>query len=105
MAPERQNDPPKTEGKLEFDEEGVRLMFLANEGDLEGINEVLDSGIDVNFKDIDSRTPLHVASCQGFPGVVQLLLERGAEVDPKDRWGSTVSIIFHFLVLCKIHAF
>ncbi|KNA16610.1 hypothetical protein SOVF_087760 [Spinacia oleracea] len=89
MAPERQNDPPKTEGKLEFDEEGVRLMFLANEGDLEGINEVLDSGIDVNFKDIDSRTPLHVASCQGFPGVVQLLLERGAEVDPKDRWGST----------------
>ncbi|XP_074272434.1 serine/threonine-protein kinase 12-like [Silene latifolia] len=70
-------------------EEGVRLMFMANEGDLDGIKEVLDNGIDVNFKDIDSRTPLHIAACQGLTDVVQLLLSRGADVDPKDRWGST----------------
>ncbi|XP_021766374.1 serine/threonine-protein kinase HT1-like isoform X1 [Chenopodium quinoa] len=89
MAPEREDDSPNLFENVEFDEEGVRLMFLANEGDLEGINKVLDSGIDVNFKDIDSRTPLHVASCQGLPDVVRLLLERGAKVDPKDRWGST----------------
>lgn len=94
MAPERDDgDAANTAENAEFDpskiEEGVRLMFLANEGDLEGINEVLDSGIDVNFKDIDSRTPLHVASCQGLPDVVELLLQRGAQVDSKDRWGST----------------
>ncbi|KAH9602519.1 hypothetical protein KSS87_004411 [Heliosperma pusillum] len=70
-------------------EEGVRLMFMANEGDLDGIKEVLDNGIDVNFRDIDSRTPLHIAACQGLTDVVQLLLNRGAHVDPKDRWGST----------------
>ncbi|KAA0052589.1 serine/threonine-protein kinase HT1-like isoform X1 [Cucumis melo var. makuwa] len=67
----------------------VRLMYLANEGDLEGINELLDSGVDVNFRDIDNRTALHIAACQGFADVVALLLERGAEVDSKDRWGST----------------
>ncbi|KAG7034671.1 Potassium channel KOR1 [Cucurbita argyrosperma subsp. argyrosperma] len=67
----------------------VRLMYLANEGDLEGINELLDSGVDVNFHDIDNRTALHIAACQGFADVVALLLERGAEVDSKDRWGST----------------
>uniref|UniRef100_A0A5B7AK26 Putative dual specificity protein kinase shkB n=1 Tax=Davidia involucrata TaxID=16924 RepID=A0A5B7AK26_DAVIN len=67
----------------------VRLMYLANEGDLEGIKELLDSGTDVNFRDIDDRTALHVAACQGFSDVVVLLLERGAEVDPQDRWGST----------------
>ncbi|XP_010272702.1 PREDICTED: serine/threonine-protein kinase HT1 [Nelumbo nucifera] len=66
-----------------------RLMYLANEGDLEGIEELLDSGVDVNFKDIDGRTALHIAACQGRTDVVELLLRRGAAVDPKDRWGST----------------
>ncbi|XP_057526085.1 integrin-linked protein kinase 1-like isoform X2 [Amaranthus tricolor] len=93
MAPERDDDSSNSLEDLAPSpseiEEGVRLMFLANEGDLEGITEMLDSGVDVNFKDIDSRTPLHIASCQGLTDVVKLLLERGAEVGPKDRWGST----------------
>ena len=69
---------------------GVRLMYAANEGDLDGIKELLDSGVDVNFRDIDDRTALHVAACQGFSNVVKLLIENEAQVDPKDRWGSTV---------------
>ncbi|CAD5166256.1 unnamed protein product [Musa acuminata subsp. malaccensis] len=68
---------------------GIRLMFLANEGDLDGIKEVLGSGADVNFRDIDGRTALHVAACQGFADIAQLLLRIGAEADPEDRWGST----------------
>lgn len=67
----------------------VRLMYLANEGDLDGIREILDQGVDVNFRDIDDRTALHVAACQGLTDVVSLLLDRGAAVDSKDRWGST----------------
>ena len=95
MAPERHreegselhNDGEAEEGV----DPGVRLMYSANEGDLEGIREVLESGVSVNFRDIDDRTALHVAACQGLTDVVALLLEKGAEVDPKDRWGSTVS--------------
>ncbi|KAH9706286.1 Integrin-linked protein kinase family [Citrus sinensis] len=68
----------------------VRLMYMANEGDLDGIKELLDSGTDVNFRDIDKRTALHVAACQGRTDVVRLLLSRGADVDPEDRWGSTL---------------
>ncbi|KAJ8549053.1 hypothetical protein K7X08_032760 [Anisodus acutangulus] len=67
----------------------VRLMYSANEGDIEGIKEILECGTDVNFRDIDKRTALHVAACQGSSDVVQLLLDNGAEVDPKDQWGST----------------
>jgi len=77
----------------------VRLMYLANEGDLDGIEELLDAGSDVNFTDIDGRTALHVAACQGRTDVVELLLRRGAEVDPRDRWGSTVislAVIFRY---------
>lgn len=71
---------------------------MANEGDLDGIKELLDSGTDVNFRDIDKRTALHVAACQGRTDVVRLLLSRGADVDPEDRWGSTVIFINPFLV-------
>ncbi|KAM0956197.1 hypothetical protein ACFX2A_025001 [Malus domestica] len=67
----------------------VRLMYMANEGDLDAIRELIDSGTNVNFTDIDGRTALHVAACQGQTDVVQLLLQRGAEVDPRDCWGST----------------
>lgn len=96
MAPEKIQEPSvhSEEEVLEDGEEidgGLRLMYLSNEGDIEGIKELLDSGIDANYKDIDNRTALHVAACQGLKDVVELLLDRQAEVDPKDRWGSTVS--------------
>ena len=76
------------------------LMYLANEGDLEGIKELLNSGTDVNFQDIDKRTALHLAACQGSTDVVQLLLDHNAVVDAKDRWGSTV--ICCLLIFFKI---
>lgn len=95
------DDGPITENDevAEGIEQGVRLMYLANGGDLEGIRELLDSGVDVNFKDIDDRRALHVSACQGFTEVVALLLDRGAEIDPKDRWGSTVTPFFSFYIL------
>ncbi|CAB78897.1 protein kinase-like protein [Arabidopsis thaliana] len=94
MAPEKIPEPSvhSEEEVFEDGEEidgGVRLMYLANEGDIEGIKELIDSGIDANYRDIDDRTALHVAACQGLKDVVELLLDRKAEVDPKDRWGST----------------
>ncbi|GLU13870.1 hypothetical protein SLE2022_304800 [Rubroshorea leprosula] len=92
LAPERNQEELEVreeEGEGEEIDKGVRLMYLANEGDLDGIRELLDSGIDVNFRDIDDRTALHIAACQGLTDVVSLLLQRGALVDSKDRWGST----------------
>ncbi|KAG9138447.1 hypothetical protein Leryth_012737 [Lithospermum erythrorhizon] len=71
-------------------EEGVRLMYMANESKLEGMKELLEcSGTSVNFKDIDGRTALHVAACQGNTDVVDFLIHEGAKVNAKDRWGST----------------
>ncbi|XP_045803221.1 integrin-linked protein kinase 1 [Trifolium pratense] len=92
LAPERNRE----EDELQHDADvaatidpGVRLMYSANEGDIDGIREVLESGVSVNFRDVDGRTALHIAACQGLTHVVELLLEKGADLDPKDRWGST----------------
>ncbi|KAK9132314.1 hypothetical protein Scep_011842 [Stephania cephalantha] len=93
LAPERE-DESGADDDLGASEVGdfdppLRMMYLVNEGDVEGINELLDEGANVNFKDIDRRTALHIAACQGRTDVVDLLIRRGAEIDPKDRWGST----------------
>ncbi|KAI7746063.1 LOW QUALITY PROTEIN: hypothetical protein M8C21_003739 [Ambrosia artemisiifolia] len=92
MAPERvsgsESEDEEVDGSDLIDPR-VRLMFFSS--DLDGIKELLDSGTDVNFKDIDNRTALHVAACQGFCDVAELLLNGGADVDPKDRWGSTMA--------------
>jgi ankyrin repeat protein len=90
LAPER--DREESDVDMDGVDPGVRLMYLANEGNLEGIKDLVNSDVDVNFRDIDGRTALHIASCQGLTQVVDLLLDHGAEIDPKDRWGSTVCI-------------
>lgn len=85
LAPD---DRANEEDQVDIDPR-VNLMYLANEGDLDGIRELLSSGMDVNYRDIDDRTALHVSACQGKSEVVELLLSRGANVDSRDRWGST----------------
>ena len=65
----------------------MRLMYLANEGDLDEIRELLNYGVNVNFKDRDGRTALHIVACNGLTDVVSLLLDCGSELDPSDCLG------------------
>ncbi|KAL9236863.1 hypothetical protein vseg_011485 [Gypsophila vaccaria] len=68
----------------------VRLMYAAHGGDVAAIKELVEEhAADVNYRDIDNRTALHVAACQGYGDVVELLIRLNADVDPKDHWGST----------------
>lgn len=58
---------------------------------MRGVQDLLDDGgIDVNSIDLDGRTALHIAACEGHVEVVKLLLTRKANIDARDRWGSTV---------------
>eukprot|EP01018_Ginkgo_biloba_P023632 Gb_25570 [translate_table: standard] len=94
LAPEQEADKANglNVGESEIPEEldsTMQLLYLANKGDVAGIETLLDSGVNVNSADYDRRTALHVAACEGCKEVVSLLLRRGANVDCKDRWGST----------------
>lgn len=69
----------------------MQLLFLACKGDVEGLQDLLDQGVDVNSIDLDGRTALHIAACEGHADVVKLLLSRKANIDARDRWGSTAA--------------
>ncbi|CAH2059881.1 unnamed protein product [Thlaspi arvense] len=69
----------------------MQLLFVACRGDVEGVQDLLDEGIDVNSIDLDGRTALHIAACEGHVDVVKLLLTRKANIDARDRWGSTAA--------------
>lgn len=77
----------------------MQLLFLACRGDVKGVEDLLNEGIDVNSIDLDGRTALHIAACEGHVDVVTLLLSRKANIDARDRWGSTVILPFPIIIL------
>ncbi|WVZ25347.1 hypothetical protein V8G54_003891, partial [Vigna mungo] len=69
----------------------MQLLFMACRGDVKGVEDLLNEGIDVNSIDLDGRTALHIAACEGHAEVARLLLTRKANIDARDRWGSTAA--------------
>jgi len=66
------------------------LMRALDEGHVEVARLLLESGVDVNRADTDmGRTAIHGACLRGWPDVVELLLEYGAEHSVEDAYGMT----------------
>uniref|UniRef100_A0A7N0VA36 non-specific serine/threonine protein kinase n=1 Tax=Kalanchoe fedtschenkoi TaxID=63787 RepID=A0A7N0VA36_KALFE len=96
MDPVRRNplDEPALEDELTVPENldsTMQLLFMACRGDVQGVEDLLNEGVDVNSIDLDGRTALHVAACEGHIEVVKLLLSHKANIDARDRWGSTAA--------------
>lgn len=54
-----------------------------------GVKILLESGANVNARDVNGLTPLSRAAMVKSPGVVKLLLEKGASPDFQDRFGGS----------------
>ncbi|CAI0555379.1 unnamed protein product [Linum tenue] len=74
---------------LNIDDAGSFLCTSVARGDSDFLKRILAYGIDPNSKDYDHRTPLHVAASEGLYLMAKLLVEAGASVFTKDRWGNT----------------
>lgn len=74
---------------LKIGDSGTFLCTAVARGDFDLIKRVLCAGTDPNCSDYDHRTPLHVAASQGLYLLAKLLLESGASVLSRDRWGNT----------------
>jgi lysophospholipase len=67
----------------------VLLCSAAQNGDVEWITKLDDDGYDVNSKNSDNRTALHIAAAEGHEASLDLLLTKGASVHALDRFGKT----------------
>jgi ankyrin repeat protein len=67
------------------------LIEAAKQGDLERVKGILETdGRLANVRDEAGATPLHYAAIHGHRQIVQLLLERGADINSRDsRFGAT----------------
>eukprot|EP00300_Choanocystis_sp_HF-7_P019754 c20420_g2_i1.p1 GENE.c20420_g2_i1~~c20420_g2_i1.p1 ORF type:complete len:581 (-),score=119.52 c20420_g2_i1:68-1810(-) len=65
------------------------MCAAAAKGQLMSLMEMLDQGADVNIRDYDHRTPLHVAASQGHIEIVRFLLKHGANTLAIDRHNRT----------------
>ncbi|KAJ4840877.1 hypothetical protein Tsubulata_010371 [Turnera subulata] len=74
---------------LNIDNAGSYLCAAVAKGDSDFVRRLLSNGMDPNSKDYDHRTPLHVAVSEGLYLMAKLLLEAGANVFSKDRWGNS----------------
>jgi len=64
--------------------DGVTYERSAKEN-LEAVRMLLDLGLDPNASNSEGRTPLMGAALKGRNDVVQLLVDRGARLDSRDR--------------------
>ena len=56
---------------------------------LRSLSKLLEGGVDMNGRDNDERTPLHLACYCGQVDVAEALLEHAAQINAKDTWGHT----------------
>ncbi|KAK6320859.1 hypothetical protein J4Q44_G00078350 [Coregonus suidteri] len=84
----KKQDPRRQDGD-DRNKSVVSLMFAAYSGDVSALRRFALSSMDMELKDYDSRTALHVAAGEGHVDVVRFLTD-ACKVNPfvKDRWGN-----------------
>ena len=61
----------------------ISIHDAAMTGNIEAVKRDLAAGVDVNAKDKYGWTPLHWAAREGHKKIVELLIDKGADVNEK----------------------
>ena len=65
------------------------ILDAAKYGDIEAAKQFLANGSNVNARNGQNRTPLHMAALIGYKEIVELLITNDADVNAKDNKGKT----------------
>lgn len=81
---------PRRQAGHERNKAVIELMFAAYSGDVSALRRFALSAVDMELRDYDSRSALHVAAAEGHLEAVKFLT-RACRVNPRvqDRWGNT----------------
>ncbi|KAL1225038.1 Potassium channel GORK [Cardamine amara subsp. amara] len=79
----------KEGASFDLEDSGNFLCTTVAKGDSDFLKRLLSSGMDPKSEDYDHRTPLHVAASEGLYLMANMLVEAGASVIAKDRWGNS----------------
>eukprot|EP00850_Spirogloea_muscicola_P007330 SM000037S13465 [mRNA] locus=s37:43200:49998:+ [translate_table: standard] len=75
-------------GDVQLEAPASELCNAVMNGNIDYVRRLLENGVDPNSADYDLRTPLHVAAAEGYVVFVRLLLDAGASLLARDRWGN-----------------
>ncbi|KAI0090165.1 ankyrin repeat-containing domain protein [Irpex rosettiformis] len=65
------------------------IWVAASDGDLERVQELVQSGLSVNIPDPNTYTPMHAAASYGHIHVLEYLIAQGGDVNITDEDGDT----------------
>ncbi|KAK2992760.1 hypothetical protein RJ640_023273 [Escallonia rubra] len=74
------------------------IHAFAREGDVENLIKCVESGVSVDLKDSEGRTPLHWAVDRGHLNITEMLVNKSADVNAKDNEGQTP---LHYAAVCE----
>ena len=67
----------------------MSARYAALHGDLDGIKAALENGEDIEMRGrLSQRTALHYACWGGYFSITDFLIQRGADVNSRDKGGS-----------------
>jgi len=65
------------------------LLNSVKKGELSKVRDLIKRGANVNIKDKDGKTPLHIAVENNYEDIVKVLIQNNADVNIKDNNGNT----------------
>jgi glutaminase len=90
-AVNRYNDKkdPRNPQKDIHVEKAALICSAAMFNDVNEMKRLLALGVNINAKNCDYRSALHLAAAEGSKEALEFLLDHGADINIKDRWYQT----------------
>ena len=82
-------DIPEVQKKTHIDQRNAQgmtpLMVYAYTGNIDVVENLLESGANVGLKSLNGKTPLHYAAHSGNLDLVKLLMDKGLKINARDE--------------------